>query len=107
MDRVARKGLRPSFPAGAPADYARMARACLAPSPSDRPALSEVVAGLTVMSDMMAAVGDVPGVPPPPGGALMGARGACAASAPRVGPGSRPGPDQGLSGGRHAPQRSW
>lgn len=51
IERVLRRGARPVFPMGAPADYAAIANRCWCADPSDRPTLSEVAAALQKMLD--------------------------------------------------------
>ncbi|KAI8462418.1 MAG: kinase-like domain-containing protein [Monoraphidium minutum] len=77
MDRVLRRGGRPTFPAGAPPGYAALAAECWAPRPADRPALGEVVARLAEMADSLAA----PSPPPPPATPPAAAAAAPAAAA--------------------------
>ena len=46
---VCRDGLRPAFPRGTPADYARLASDCWAADPAARPSMAEVVARLDAL----------------------------------------------------------
>jgi hypothetical protein len=54
IERVLRHGARPSFPPAAPSAYVRLAEACWAAAPSDRPALPEVAQRLREISEALA-----------------------------------------------------
>ncbi|KAI8473776.1 MAG: kinase-like domain-containing protein [Monoraphidium minutum] len=49
IDRVARAGLRPRFPEGAPRGYVAVAAACWAPDPAARPGFPAIIAALEAL----------------------------------------------------------
>ena len=55
VERVLKRGARPAFPPGAPADYVALATRCWASAPEERPAVADVCAALAAMQARLAA----------------------------------------------------